>query len=65
MRNAKRQHLDGCRYRLAVSGAVAIECPHGYDVCPICDPCTCPKDEVRDVPPPQPSLFQQDATGTP
>lgn len=20
---------------------VGIECDHGYDVCPVCDPCTC------------------------
>jgi hypothetical protein len=22
---------------------VGIECQHGYDVCPTCDPCTCEK----------------------
>jgi hypothetical protein len=36
-----REHKDGCQYRLAVTCAVGIECKHGYDVCPECDPCTC------------------------
>jgi hypothetical protein len=34
-------HVEGCRPRLAGAGAVAIECEHGRDVCPECDPCTC------------------------
>ena len=34
-------HLVGCRARLAAEGAVAVECEHGHDACPICDPCTC------------------------
>lgn len=33
-------HVEGCHYRLATTG-VAIECEHGFDVCPTCDPCTC------------------------
>ena len=40
-----KAHDRGCRYRLAVGGAAAIECPHGYDACPTCDPCTCSKVE--------------------
>lgn len=38
-----REHVPGCRFREAMRCVVAIACePHGYDVCPICDPCTCP-----------------------
>lgn len=33
-------HLEGCKFNNAVTG-IAIECEHGYDVCPKCDPCTC------------------------
>lgn len=38
----KREHVEDCKYRRAVACPVAIECEHGYDVCPRCDPCTCP-----------------------
>lgn len=34
-------HQQGCGLLLAATGAIAIECEHGYDTCPICDPCTC------------------------
>lgn len=37
----KALHREGCKYRIAAAGSVPIECDHGYDVCPICDPCTC------------------------
>ena len=30
-----------CAYLIAVTCAVPIECEHGYDACPECDPCTC------------------------
>lgn len=30
-----------CPMHRAMTCAVAIECEHGYDVCPKCDPCTC------------------------
>jgi hypothetical protein len=36
-------HRDGCRYLWAATCAVGIECEHGYDACPICDPCDCAK----------------------
>lgn len=37
-----RQHELGCRYRFALTCAVAVACePHGRDVCEKCDPCTC------------------------
>lgn len=42
----KSQHKPGCKFREAVTCAVGIECPHGYDVCPKCDPCTCEEEEV-------------------
>lgn len=35
------RHKPDCTFWRALSGPVAIECEHGYDVCPICDPCTC------------------------
>lgn len=34
-------HREGCAFRRAATCAVGIECPHGRDVCPTCDPCTC------------------------
>lgn len=35
-------HTDeNCKFRIAATCAYGIECDHGYDVCPICDPCTC------------------------
>ena len=36
-------HVDGCKFRLAATCAVPVECPHGRDCCPECDPCTCPQ----------------------
>lgn len=38
------QHQPGCTMRLALTCAAAIECEHGCDVCPTCDPCTCDTD---------------------
>jgi hypothetical protein len=40
-------HVQGCRFRLAVTCAIPISCvPHGLDVCAACgDVCTC--DEVK------------------
>lgn len=38
----RTQHPDPtCKFRIAATGSIAIECDHGYDVCPKCDPCTC------------------------
>lgn len=34
-----RIHNDKCRMNLAMGQS--IDCEHGYDVCPKCDPCTC------------------------
>ena len=36
------KHDPDCKFGKA-AGGIAIECEHGYDVCPICDPCTCQK----------------------
>lgn len=33
----------------AINSAVGVECPHGYDVCPMCDPCTCRRNETKRV----------------
>lgn len=41
----RRDHHPDCKLRIAATCAVAIECDHGYDVCPTCDPCTCPRVE--------------------
>lgn len=30
-----------CRFRVSATCPVPVECDHGYDVCPECDPCTC------------------------
>ena len=37
----KAKHKPECRFLLAATCAVPIECEHGYDVCPKCDPCEC------------------------
>ncbi len=37
----RRNHAEECKFRRAVECPVAIECEHGLDVCPTCDPCTC------------------------
>jgi len=34
-------HKLKCKYRRAVTSTVPVECEHGHDVCPICDPCDC------------------------
>lgn len=36
-------HRAGCSYLVAVMCAVPIECEHGFDACPKCDPCDCQK----------------------
>lgn len=36
-----RDHIDGCSFRRAATCGIGIECDHGRDVCPTCDPCTC------------------------
>lgn len=33
-------HAETCPMRRAL-GRAGVECGHGFDVCPTCDPCTC------------------------
>lgn len=33
------EHYEDCPFNRAMGQS--IECEHGYDVCPKCDPCTC------------------------
>jgi hypothetical protein len=40
-----------CDFRFSATCAVPVECKHGYDVCPICDPCTCKPTLVKTAPP--------------
>jgi len=40
-RNIAKGHKRSCKFRAALVSSAAIECEHGYDVCPKCDPCTC------------------------
>lgn len=48
----RAEHVEACRYRAAAACPVAIfECDHGHDVCPICDPCTCPTTEAVNADP--------------
>ncbi len=37
-----QRHAEPCLFRRAATGPVAMACKHGHDVCPECDPCTCP-----------------------
>ncbi len=34
-------HVIDCRWRVSATCAIPIECRHGFDVCAVCDPCTC------------------------
>lgn len=36
-----KEHKPDCRYRRAALLSVEIECEHGYQACPSCDPCSC------------------------
>lgn len=37
----EEDHLEGCPKWRAMVCSVPIECEHDFDVCPICDACTC------------------------
>lgn len=41
MTNWAGSHSRNCKFFIALNCPVSIECEHGYDVCPMCDPCTC------------------------
>lgn len=43
--DGRREHLPECAFRIASECAAAIECEHGFDCCPTCDPCTCRRAE--------------------
>lgn len=51
----QKEHEPGCTYRLSMQCPVGIECDHGYDVCPICDPCTCKPANAPHAPAADPS----------
>ena len=36
-----RLHDPDCNFLRAMRGTMLVECEHGYDVCPRCDPCSC------------------------
>jgi hypothetical protein len=40
-------HRPKCPFRLSATCPVGIECKHGRDTCPKCDPCTCRTPEAR------------------
>lgn len=43
----ERAHQRGCPFRVAAAKPVGVQCHHGRDVCPECDPCPCPGVEPR------------------
>jgi hypothetical protein len=45
------KHARKCPERLARECAAPIECEHGFDVCPTCDPCTCINDRAASAAP--------------
>lgn len=44
-------HSELCRLFVAANCPVGVECEHGVDVCPICDPCNCDLTEIREIRP--------------
>lgn len=47
----RKNHVPKCRFRIAATCPIPIpcECEGHYDVCPKCDPCTCPKEKDPEV----------------
>lgn len=41
------KHSEDCKFRKSSTCAIPIECQHGFDVCPECDPCTCKPMETK------------------
>lgn len=37
----KKKHKRTCRYLRAAMLGIEIECEHGFQACPKCDPCDC------------------------
>ena len=50
-----RLHGPDCKFRRSATCAIGIECKHGRDTCPICDPCTCVP--IVEIKPPQVGKF--------
>lgn len=42
--NIKKNHNHDCKFMRSATCPVPIECEHGRDVCPICDPCDCDRE---------------------
>lgn len=45
----RERHKEDCRFRRAVELSVELACDHGFQVCPVCDPCDCGAGEDRGV----------------
>ena len=41
------QHTENCLFRKAATSGIGIECEHGLDCCPTCDPCTCGEQHAK------------------
>lgn len=39
--DAEKKHKEDCRYLAAMRLSVELECEHGFQACPECDPCDC------------------------
>ena len=37
----ERRHGPDCPFARAAKLAVELPCPHGFQACPECDPCSC------------------------
>jgi len=37
----RERHDPSCRFLRAASLSIELECTHGYQACPECDPCDC------------------------
>ena len=40
-------HDRNCGFFRAATSALGVECPHGREVCPLCDPCLCTPKEKK------------------
>ena len=37
----RQEHKKGCRFLRAADLGIELGCPHGFQACPKCDPCSC------------------------
>jgi hypothetical protein len=44
-----QRHHARCRLFISAHCPVGIPCPHGFEVCPTCDPCTCDREHAADA----------------